>query len=52
MLGDRANDNPTTHLAQASVELLARTASGVPPEYFRCTGFRLIDERRRNAKGE
>jgi 2-isopropylmalate synthase len=38
--------------AEASFELLARRALGQVPEFFRCTSFRVIDERRWNAKGE
>jgi 2-isopropylmalate synthase len=38
--------------AEASFELLARQALEGLPEYFRCTSFRVIDERRWNAKGE
>ena len=38
--------------AEASFELLARAAIEGLPEYFRCTSFRVIDERRWNAKGD
>jgi len=38
--------------AEASFELLARRALGEVPEYFRLNSFRVIDERRWNAKGE
>ncbi len=38
--------------AEASFELLARRALGGVPEYFRLTSFRVIDERRWNARGE
>ncbi len=38
--------------AEASFELLARRALGQLPEYFKGTSFRVIDERRWNAKGE
>ncbi len=38
--------------AEASFELLARRALGEVPEYFRLTSFRVIDERRWNAKGD
>ena len=38
--------------AAASFELLARQAIGGIPEYFKHTSFRVIDERRWNAKGE
>ncbi len=37
--------------AEASFELLARRALGSVPEYFRCTNFRVIDERRWDANG-
>ena len=38
--------------AEASFELLARRALGEFPEYFKLTSFRVIDERRWNARGE
>ena len=38
--------------AEASFELLARRALGEVPDYYRLTSFRVIDERRWNAKGE
>ncbi|NQV55848.1 MAG: citramalate synthase [Rhodospirillales bacterium] len=38
--------------AEASFELLARRALESVPEYFRLASFRVIDERRWNAKGE
>ncbi len=38
--------------AEASFELLARRALGKVPEYFKLTSFRVIDERRWNARGE
>jgi 2-isopropylmalate synthase len=38
--------------AEASFELLAHQALGGVPEYFRCSSFRVIDERRWNAKGD
>ena len=38
--------------AEASFELLARHALGGVPEYYRLSGFRVIDERRWNARGE
>ncbi len=38
--------------AEASFELLARRALGAVPEYFKLTSFRVIDERRWNARGE
>ncbi len=38
--------------AEASFELLARRALGQVPDYFRAASFRVIDERRWNAKGD
>lgn len=38
--------------AAASFELLARRAMGEVPDYFQLLSFRVIDERRFNAKGE
>ncbi len=38
--------------AEASFELLARRALESVPEYFRLQSFRVIDERRWNARGE
>jgi 2-isopropylmalate synthase len=38
--------------AEASFELLARRALDGVPEYFRLQSFRVIDERRWNARGE
>ncbi len=38
--------------AEASFELLARRTLGTVPEYFRLQSFRVLDERRWNAKGE
>jgi len=38
--------------AEASFELLARSELGTVPEYFQCTSFRVIDERRWNAKND
>jgi 2-isopropylmalate synthase len=38
--------------AEASFELLARRTLGSVPEYFRLTSFRVIDERRWNARNE
>nr|WP_157618983.1 citramalate synthase [Skermanella stibiiresistens] len=38
--------------AEASFELLARRALGEVPEFFRLQSFRVIDERRWNAKDE
>jgi 2-isopropylmalate synthase len=38
--------------AEASFELLARRTLGSVPEYFRLQSFRILDERRWNARGE
>jgi len=38
--------------AEASFELLARRALDELPDYFKCTSFRVIDERRWNARGD
>jgi len=38
--------------AEASFELLAREAIEGLPEFFRCSSFRVIDERRWNARGD
>ena len=38
--------------AEASFELLAQRMLGAVPEYFRVERFRIMDERRTNAKGE
>ncbi|WP_374443290.1 citramalate synthase [Stella sp.] len=38
--------------AEASFELLARRALGTVPDFFRLDGFRVIDERRWNARGD
>ncbi len=38
--------------AQASFELLARRELGLEPDYFEVERYRVITERRRNAKGE
>ncbi len=38
--------------AQASFELLARTELGLRPDYFDVERYRVITERRRNARGE
>jgi len=38
--------------AEAGFELLARRTLGTVPEYFRCTSFRVIDERRWNVRGD
>jgi 2-isopropylmalate synthase len=38
--------------AEASFELLARRVLGTVPDFFRLDGFRVIDERRWNARGD
>ena len=38
--------------AEASFELLARRALGTVPEYFRCSSFKVLDERHWNTQGE
>ena len=38
--------------AEASFELLARRALGAVPDYFHCTSFKVLDERRWNENGE
>ena len=38
--------------AEASFELMARRALGEVPDYFAVNGFRVMVERRHNAKGE
>ena len=38
--------------AQASFELLARAEMGLAPEFFEVERYRVISERRRNAKGD
>jgi len=38
--------------AEASFELLARRALGEVPDYFHCTSFRVLDERRWGDEGE
>jgi len=48
----RAVDGYAYDGAEASFELLARRVLGEVPEYFRLTSFRVIDERRWNARGE
>lgn len=52
MVKEREYDGYAYDGAEASFELLAREAIEGLPEYFRCTSFRVIDERRWNAKGE
>jgi 2-isopropylmalate synthase len=49
---DREFDGYSYDGAEASFELLARRALGKVPDYFHCNHFRVLDERRWNAKGE
>ncbi len=51
-LKEREFDGYAYDGAEASFELLARRALGTVPNYFHCTSFRVLDERRWNAKGE
>ncbi|MGQ0665112.1 MAG: citramalate synthase [Pseudomonadota bacterium] len=48
----REHDGFSYDGAEASFELLARRALGAVPEYFKLSSFRVITERRFNAKGE
>jgi 2-isopropylmalate synthase len=48
----REHEGFTYDGAEASFELLARRAFAEVPEYFRLASFRVLDERRWNAKGE
>ena len=48
----REHEGFTYDGAEASCELLARRAFGEVPEYFRLSSFRVMDERRWNAKGD
>ncbi len=48
----REHEGYTYDGAEASFELLARRTFGEVPEYFRLTSFRVMDERRWNARGE
>ena len=48
----REHDGYTYDGAEASFELLARRALDGVPEYFKLISFRVIDERRWNARGE
>jgi 2-isopropylmalate synthase len=52
MVKEREYDGYAYDGADASFELLAREAIDGLPEYFRCSSFRVIDERRWNARGE
>jgi 2-isopropylmalate synthase len=48
----REHEGFTYDGAEASFELLARRAFGEVPEYFRLSSFRVMDERRWNAKND
>ena len=48
----RETDGYAYDSAQASFELLARAELGLAPEFFEVERYRVISERRRNAKGE
>ena len=48
----REHEGFTYDGAEASFELLARRAFGEVPEYFRLNSFRVMDERRWNARGD
>jgi 2-isopropylmalate synthase len=48
----REHDGFSYDGAEASFELLARRALGSVPDYFRLTSFRVLTERRFNARGD
>ncbi len=48
----RETDGYAYDSAQASFELLARTELGLTPDFFDVERYRVISERRRNARGE
>ena len=48
----RETDGYAYDSAQASFELLARREIGLAPEFFEVERYRVITERRRNARGE
>jgi 2-isopropylmalate synthase len=52
LVKQREHDGYAYDGAEASFELLARRALGTVPEFFRLQSFRVLDERRWNAKGE
>jgi 2-isopropylmalate synthase len=52
LVKQREHDGYAYDGAEASFELLARRALGTVPEFFRLQSFRVIDERRWNAKGD
>ncbi|MEE8140128.1 MAG: citramalate synthase [Alphaproteobacteria bacterium] len=49
---EREYDGYSYDGAEASFELLARRALHTVPDYFRLTSFRVLDERRWNARGQ
>ena len=49
---DREYDGYSYDGAEASFELLAHRALATVPDYFRLTSFRVLDERRWNARGQ
>ena len=51
-LKEREADGYAYEGAEASFELLARRTLGQVPEFFRLSSFRIIDERRYNARNE
>jgi 2-isopropylmalate synthase len=52
LVKQREHEGFTYDGAEASFELLARRAFGEVPEYFRLSSFRVMDERRWNAKND
>lgn len=52
MVKEREFDGYSYDGAGASFELLARRTLGKVPDYFHCNHFRVLDERRWNAKGD
>lgn len=52
LVKEREHDGYAYDGAEASFELLARQVLEEVPEYFRLSAFRVIDERRWNAKGD
>jgi len=50
-LHENAQNGLTYDGAEASFELLARSCLGLLPNFFRLDGFRVIDERRVDARG-
>jgi len=52
LVKEREFDGYSYDGAEASFELLARSALGEVPEYFRLNSFRVIDERRWNANDD